>query len=265
MSGARGRPTRSGPGNVPVGPFLVADLDEEAVAARIVDLALTTGRASLVRCFALHVGGLNARNDPDFVRAMGDADLVYADGGSVVLLARLAGAAHIGRAPTTTLGWDVLSRLTEREGAPPRVALVGGAPGLADRAGAVFAEHGIADPVIVEHGYHDDWAAVTARVRAASPTLVIVGLGAPAEMLWVQRWGDQLGSTTVLTSGGWFGFVAGEEQRAPRVLRRSGLEWVARVAQSPTRLAPRYARGIVSTASLAPAAVRARRATRATA
>jgi N-acetylglucosaminyldiphosphoundecaprenol N-acetyl-beta-D-mannosaminyltransferase len=45
--------------------------------------------------------------------------------------------------------------------------------------------------------------------------------------------------------------VVGDEKRAPRLLRRSGLEWIARMAQQPRRLGPRYAKGLVSTAAVA--------------
>ncbi len=70
-------------------------------------------------------------------------------------------------------------------------------------------------------------------------------------MVWSEQHLNELPSGLLLTCGGWFGHLVGDERRAPRVLRRSGLEWIARVAQSPSRLGPRYARGIGVTASLA--------------
>jgi N-acetylglucosaminyldiphosphoundecaprenol N-acetyl-beta-D-mannosaminyltransferase len=76
-------------------------------------------------------------------------------------------------------------------------------------------------------------------------------MGAPREMLWVRNWYHHLPHLLLLTCGGWFGFLAGDERRAGALLRRSGLEWIARVAQSPRRLGPRYARGAVSTGVVA--------------
>jgi exopolysaccharide biosynthesis WecB/TagA/CpsF family protein len=78
-------------------------------------------------------------------------------------------------------------------------------------------------------------------------------------MTWCRHWRDHLPSTVVLTCGGWFGHVAGDERRAPRLLRRSGLEWIARMAQQPRRLGPRYAKGLVSTAAVAVEQQRRRR------
>ncbi len=112
--------------------------------------------------------------------------------------------------------------------------------------------------MVAEHGYQPDWAPVVNRLRAARPDALIVGLGAPAEMRWVMQWLDRLPPTLVLTCGGWFGFLAGNERRAPAFMRAAGMEWVARIAQAPARLAPRYARGALSTAALAAACLRSR-------
>jgi N-acetylglucosaminyldiphosphoundecaprenol N-acetyl-beta-D-mannosaminyltransferase len=235
---------------VEVGPFRVLDASAEEAVARVVELAARPQQRP-VTVFALHVGGLNSRREGDFVDAMRDADLVYADGGSVVWLARLAGAVSIERAPTTDVGWDILSRLAERIGRRARVALIGGPPGLAARAGTVLEETGHVEVVAIEHGYQTDWVEPLAAVRDSAPDMTIVGLGAPREMLWCRQWNDHLPNGVILTCGGWFGHLTGEERRAPRPLRRSGLEWIARVAQDPARLGPRYARGVASTVSVA--------------
>jgi N-acetylglucosaminyldiphosphoundecaprenol N-acetyl-beta-D-mannosaminyltransferase len=241
---------------VAVGPFRVADAPADQVVAEVVDRSSAAERAVLV--YALHVGGLNARADSAFVTAMARADVVYADGGSVIWLARLAGARTIERAPPTDIGWDVLHALAERLGRPVRVGLVGGPAGLAERAATVLERDAPAQAVLTEHGYHDDWAAPLQRLRDSAPDVCLVGLGAPAEMVWCDRHRDELPAGLVLTCGGWFGHMVGDERRAPRVLRRSGLEWIARLAQSPARLGPRYARGLGSTAAMSVQVLRSR-------
>ena len=246
---------------VEVGPFRVVDSSKSDLIRNVVAGALMRRRYPL-QLFALHVGGLNSRHDRDFVTAMHQADVVYADGGSVVLLARLAGARQVERSPTTDVGWDILQALGAELGRPPRVALLGGEPHLADRAAAVLSAGGAADIVFTGHGYHDDWTPVLAALRDAVPDVTVVGLGAPREMIWVQNHLEELPGSLVMTCGGWFGHLTGAERRAPRLLRRSGLEWLARLAQAPRRLAPRYARGLGSTVILMVLAVlrRARQA-----
>jgi len=235
---------------VAVGPFRVRDATSEELLSQVAGL-LDVAKKRPVTLFALHVGGLNHRHDADFVAAMNAADVVYADGGAVVWLARLAGADRVQRAPTTDFGWDILRLMKEHLDRPPRVALIGGHDGLARRAATALERGDSASIVAVEHGYHTDWSGPLARVRAASPDVTLVGMGAPLEMMWTQERLGMLPSCLILTCGGWFGFLAGDEHRAPSVLRRSGLEWIARVVQSPRRLGPRYAVGLFSTAVIA--------------
>ena len=233
-----------------VGPFTVDDLSYSEVVGAAAKLAAGDRRGP-ARAYALHVGGLNHRQNADFVDEMQAAELVYADGGSIVLLAKLAGARCIQRAPTTDLGWDVLRAVGQRLGRPARLALIGGPPGLANRAGAAL-EDGAAGTVVFESdGFHDDWEPVLDSLLAANADVCLVGMGAPREMLWVRTWYHRLPHILLLTCGGWFGFLAGDERRAGALLRHSGLEWIARVAQSPRRLGARYARGAVSTGVVA--------------
>lgn len=236
---------------VAVGPFSVIDASRAQTISSLVAMAVGPARQRAVCAFALHVGGLNAKDDGEFVSAMHSADLVYADGGSVVWLARRNGATKLERAATTDIGWEVLRGIGAALGRPPRVTLVGGPPGLARNAAATLEDAGAAVPVLVQHGYHRSWPDHVARISQAAADVVLVGMGAPAEMLWAHRWAAKIGSGLLLTCGGWFGFLAGEERRAPRPIRRPGLEWISRVAQQPMRLGPRYVRGAVTTAQIA--------------
>lgn len=225
---------------VAVAGLPVADLTRTEVVDRLVD-ALVARRPTTA--FALHVGGLLSRRDRAFQAAMQSADLVYADGVSIVRLARMSGATRIERAATTDIGIDLLERVTA-PGAPRlRIALVGGPQGLAERAGAGLAERFAVDVVHVDHGYHGDWTGPLAALTASGADLVLVGLGAPREMAWVQRHRAAFADALVLTCGGWFGFLAGEETRAPQVVQTLGLEWVWRWVQQPRRLARRYLLG----------------------
>jgi exopolysaccharide biosynthesis WecB/TagA/CpsF family protein len=244
---------------VPVGPYRLVDLDRHELVAAIADLAAGTVGSRPAAVFACHVGGLNERRNPDFVAAMTAADLVYADGVSVVSLMKLAGAQRVQRHPTTDLGWEVFDALAERLDRPVRVALLGGPEGLADRAGEVVGRRPGVTVVATEHGYHSDWEPVLARLRSAEPDLVVVGLGMPAEALWTIQHRDALPPAAILTAGGWFGYIVGEEKRAPAWMRSAGLEWMARIAQSPRRLWKRYAGGALTTAAMAPGAARSGR------
>lgn len=234
--------------NVTLGPFSLAD---RTYAVLVGDLVAGAAAASTSDrpfiAYALHVGGLNARQDKQFVVAMSGADTVYADGASVLLLAKLANGRHVQRAATTDLAWDVLREMNVALGRPTRVALVGGAEGLAQRAGVVLASEAGVEIVGCEHGFHQDWSPVLAKVAASEADIVIVGLGAPREMKWVEQHRDELPSCLIMTCGGWFGFVVKDETRAPAYLQKAGLEWSYRLMQAPSRLASRYSVGLWTT------------------
>jgi N-acetylglucosaminyldiphosphoundecaprenol N-acetyl-beta-D-mannosaminyltransferase len=222
-------------------------------SARLVLESRETRKALLVT--AIHVGGLASLSDPRFIAALSKASIVYADGVSVALVARLAGAKELEPAPTTDIGIPILRNVRELLGRSPRVALVGGPEGLADSAGASLAESAGVLPVLVCSGYQNDWAAVLEDVRLAAPDVLIVGLGSPFETMWVADHLDELPPCLVLTCGGWFGFLAGIESRAPRWMRKTGLEWFGRLLQDPRRLAKRYSVGIGVTLKLAARAI----------
>ncbi len=236
--------TASGLPTVVVAGIEVAD----APMRRIIH-TLTAPVTEPVLAFALHVGGLNATTDPVATRAYGVSDLTYADGVAVVLLARLAGAKTIQRAPTTDLGPMLLT--ARRAGGEVRIFLIGGRAGLAEAAGRrLTRDHGVTI-VGTMSGYDVDREDVLSALRRARPDIVIVGLGSPREMIFLAGLRPELPPAVYLTCGGWFGFLVGEEDRAPALLRRWGLEWVWRVKQHPRRLAGRYALGLLTTVRLA--------------
>lgn len=242
---------------VPVGPFRVVDASADKVTQYIAEMAANPG--DRVRtAYALHVGGLNNASTPAYVAALQKADVVYADGSAVVHLARIAGAEQIERAPTTDIGLPVISCLAGLLARPPRVVLVGGPPGLAERAGGVVSSRTEATVVLTAPGFDQDEEALARRIRQVSPDLLVVGMGVPVETLWAERMKDRLDPLMIVTCGGWFGFLTGDEHRAPRWMQPN-FEWLHRLALSPRRLLPRYARAVVSTAVLLPHQWRVRR------
>lgn len=233
---------------VPVGPFHVSDLAPSELPAVLVQQSLAQQRATLA--FALHVGGLNSWRDDRVVSVLNKGDLLYADGISVVLIARLAGAKGCARSPTTDVGWAVVDELARSLGRTIKIALIGGRPGLARAAGRIIADRSDSSIVGSLHGYQQDWKSAFETIAKAEPDLVIVGLGMPREAEIAVEYADILPACLLMTCGGWFGFLTGEERRASTILQRMGLEWIFRLMQSPRRLIRRYSTGVCSTAIL---------------
>lgn len=241
---------------VACGPFRLADHPMH----ELVEIIHRENNRSLgpLLALALHIGGLTLHKQEAFVQAFNEADLAYADGVGAVALARVSGARRIGRAPTTDLGWSVLERLGRGKPGRLRVALLGGPPGLAERAGEALEERAGVEVVAAIDGYREDWVQELTHLRESKPDVLFVGLGMPREAHWVVENREALPPCLVMTCGGWFGFLAGEEARAPRAVQRAGLEWTWRLAQQPRRLSGRYLGGLLVLARLMLRAVGAR-------
>lgn len=177
------------------------------------------------------------------------AAMVLADGAPLVGAARLLGRSLPERVAGSDLTPAVLANAGKSERPALRVFLLGAAPGVADRAAKrivkqnnqiqIVGTH--CPPLGFEHNSAQNQQALDA-VASASPDLLIVGLGAPKQELWVSRHHKQLRAKVALCVGATIDFLAGHKERSPEWMQRVGLEWAHRLASEPRRLAGRYAR-----------------------
>jgi colanic acid biosynthesis glycosyl transferase WcaI len=84
--------------------------------------------------------------------------------------------------------------------------------------------------------------AIVARINAAAPDYVWVGLGTPKQDLWLAANRPRLNASALLAVGAAFDLLAGRRRRAPRWMQRTGTEWIYRLAMEPRRLGSRYTR-----------------------
>lgn len=82
---------------------------------------------------------------------------------------------------------------------------------------------------------------VIARIVAADPHVIWVGLGLPKQEYWMASHGALLPRSLMMGVGAAFDWFGGMQPRAPRVVQALGMEWLHRVASEPRRLGPRYA------------------------
>lgn len=219
---------------------VLADATQDSIVEWLVEQKKTGAQCI---AYALHVGGLLALDKDDrTANVLNQGSLLYADGVAATTLAKNAGATVIERSATTDIGPRLLAECAKDAG-PARVAFIGGPNGLAQAAAEALETQNLATPVFIENGFHADWLPVLDRLRDARPEIIFIGLGAPREMFWCEEYKNSLPDALIITCGGWFGFLAGNEKRAPRWLQRVGGEWFWRLVQSPRRLIARYSAG----------------------
>ncbi len=185
---------------------------------------------------------VNVEHDPAFRAAYDHAALSLVDGTPLLWASRLLGMAL----PEKISGSDLVMPLMERAGARGwKVYLLGGEPGVGEKAAAVFRERfgvqvvGI-DAPRVNLADPENLTALVERARAAKPDLVLVALGSPKQELLIDRMREQLRPAVALGIGASLDFVAGTVKRAPRWMSKAGLEWSYRLAQEPGRMWRRY-------------------------
>ena len=82
---------------------------------------------------------------------------------------------------------------------------------------------------------------VLALIEASRADLVWVGMGTPAQDVWMASVTARARAPMV-GCGSVFDLLAGNTRPAPEWMKRNGLQWIFRLVQEPRRLAYRYAR-----------------------
>ena len=176
-----------------------------------------------------------ARRDAALRDCVDRAYAVAADGIGLLIAARLLHRPLRMRV-TGSDGLPYLCALAARHGFRPFI--LGAAPGVAEEAarrlcrrfaGLVVAGTYAGSP------HPEDEDEILRRVREATPDILFVAYGVPAEEKWVARNLERLGVPVAMGVGGAVDFTAGVLPRAPLWLQRLGLEWLYRLYLQPWR------------------------------
>jgi N-acetylglucosaminyldiphosphoundecaprenol N-acetyl-beta-D-mannosaminyltransferase len=179
------------------------------------------------------------RRFPELLRALREADIVHADGASLILASRLLNR----RLPERLWTGDVWTAFCELACCRKyQLFLLGGEEGLAERAkDQILVQHPDLTIVGVHHGYFDLMdERVVAMINDLCPDVLWVGMGDPRQILWVEQVKHRLRAGLAITCGGLFKLLAGELKHPPRAWQKAGFGWLYRVFQEP-ELWRRYA------------------------
>jgi N-acetylglucosaminyldiphosphoundecaprenol N-acetyl-beta-D-mannosaminyltransferase len=177
---------------------------------------------------------MRAQRDRAFARVLEAAGLCLPDGVGIVWAARLQGI-HLERVTGVDL-IEALAPVAARRGWS--IFFLGAAPGVGQEAAAAL--QGRVPGLRVAGAWAGgpssaDDAESCARIKEARPDLLLVAYGAPGQDLWIARNLDAVGVPVAMGVGGALDFLAGRTRRAPRWVRRMGLEWGQRLLREPWR------------------------------
>lgn len=217
---------------------------ELADLQRIVRQAITDDQKLVVANHNLHSIYL-CQVDPTMPAFYAKADVVHADGMSIIVLGRLLGL-PLRRAHRTTYADWVDPLLAQAAELGMRVFFVGSKPGVGEAAARSLRTKYPALQIAVAHGYfqaetgHPDNEAILQQINAFCPNILMVGMGMPRQERWIAANRDRVHTNIVLPCGACMDYVAGKVPTPPRWMGRVGLEWLFRLITDPKRLWQRY-------------------------
>jgi N-acetylglucosaminyldiphosphoundecaprenol N-acetyl-beta-D-mannosaminyltransferase len=129
-----------------------------------------------------------------------------------------------------------------------RAFLLGDRPGVAEAYARQLEAQWPGVVAGTHHGYIlDDPAAeaeAMARLRAAAPAVVAIGMGMPAQEKWAMRRMHELPPARYLSVGALFAWSTQSRRRGPRWATEHGFEWFFRLVYEPRRMWRRYLIGL---------------------
>lgn len=191
-----------------------------------------------------------AWNTPDLRKILLHSDRNFCDGQPIVWMSKLFGKPIPARVAGSDLTPRLLALSAERG---YRVFFFGSDPTtretLQRELPILYPGLKIVGSAAPPYGDIDTWdnQSYVKMIRESKADLLLVCLGFPKQDVWIHRYLQQIGNVSLAIGiGASLDFIAGKQTRAPRWMRRTGLEWSWRLLTDPKRLAKRYAHDLMA-------------------
>ncbi|MCX4260376.1 MAG: WecB/TagA/CpsF family glycosyltransferase [Muribaculaceae bacterium] len=186
------------------------------------------------------------QSDPEFLRIYRQAEWVVCDSKIIQIMSRMLRRPF----PEAIPGSSFFTAFYRYHKDDPdcRIFLLGAAEGVALKAMDNINRAMGRDIVVGAHspsfGFEkndEECRGITEIINRSGATVVLVGVGAPKQEKWIDRWKEQMpGVRLWMALGATIDFEAGTLQRAPMAFRKIGMEWFYRFVKEPRRLFRRY-------------------------
>ena len=172
-----------------------------------------------------------AGKNKNFLHILQNADLVLPDGIGIMLAAKWQKQPLPARVP----GCDITLSLLEAA-KNHTCYILGGAPGVADLAKNNLKQKKI-NVIGARDGYFSEETEkiIIEEIQDLAPDILIVGMGMPKQEEWSCKYLNKLPCKVTLCVGGTVDIMANKVKRAPKLMRRIGLEWLFRLITNPAR------------------------------
>lgn len=194
---------------------------------------------------------VQSQDNPNIRQLLQKATILIPDGIGTCIGARILNGVRMKRVPGSELMPELCER-AERAGLTvylygaspasnngavktmrqrwPKLRIVGASHGFRNPGTAADLQCDLGKPLSAEQA-----DTVAARIQAARPDIVFVGLGSPRQETWMVEVGRHLPVGLLQGVGGTIDILSGTATRAPAFWCRMGLEWLYRLLQNPQR------------------------------
>jgi N-acetylglucosaminyldiphosphoundecaprenol N-acetyl-beta-D-mannosaminyltransferase len=182
-----------------------------------------------------------ANVDPKYMEIMAKADLVHADGQSIVNFSKwVAGNESI---PERTATTDMIHDVPNMFNGMVKHFLLGGKKEIVEKSASIMADKYEKFEVVgTQDGYFsiEEEDKIIEKINNSGCQVLWVGLGKPKEQEFCIRNKDKLNVPVIISCGGCYNFITGDYSRAPQWMQDKGIEWIHRVLTRPKQLFWRY-------------------------
>lgn len=207
------------------------------------EAAIETGQKWLCATPNLDIMRLAYKN-ADFYKVLSHCDYLFADGMPLIWASKLTKTPL----PERVAGCDVMQDLLKLSADKGyRVVLFGAGPGVAEQAAEIACQRwpgvnivGAFCPSKEDLASSEGSKAWVEKINALDCQILLVGLGAPKQELWLSHYYEALNPMVMLPCGGSIDFVAGTQPKAPGWIGKIGFEWLYRLLGNPQKFYQRY-------------------------
>ncbi|NLK67633.1 MAG: WecB/TagA/CpsF family glycosyltransferase [Clostridiaceae bacterium] len=179
---------------------------------------------------------MQAQRSSELKNTLNNANLLVADGAGVVLASKILKTPLKEKVSGVDLAKNLLKAYSGKD---VGFYLLGGEPGVADLAAVnIISNYGKVKITGYNHGYFksEEENDLIDKINSTKPDILLVGLGAPKQELWIHNNMYRLNCKVMIGVGGSIDIFAGKVSLTPEFIRKAGFEWLHRLLREPRRI-----------------------------
>lgn len=177
---------------------------------------------------------LKARNNEELKELLNKATYQIPDGIGVIYASKISGG-NIKSRITGIDSMEMICKLSNDEGY--KIFMYGSKKETVKKAKEVLErKYPKINIVGIMDGYEKDDKKIVTAINKSKADIIFAALGSPKQEEWIQSHIDKLDVKIFQGVGGSFDVISGNIKRAPKWMRKYGLEWLHRLIKEPKRI-----------------------------